>query len=118
MLLAMELSSEKLLIDNIKFIKKQVCYTSVDGPPSECFNVEFQADPPPSQLDLALFNIEFRADPPNQLDLAHEGKPVCHSGQQPRQLSLIQNEQISFQKLMQGMLSWGEKTHCSDQEAT
>ena len=61
---------------------------SVYGPPSE------------------FFNIEFLADPPNQLGLAHEGKPICHSGQQPRQLSLIQNEQLSFQKLIQGMLSW------------
>lgn len=117
MFLAMELSSEKLLIDNIKFIKNKYVIHLLTVLPQN-FLTEFQADLPPNPLDLALFNIEFWADPPNQLDLAHEGKPVCHSGQQPRQLSLIQNEQLSFQKLMQGMLSWGEKTYCSNQEAT
>ena len=81
----MELSSEKLLVDNIKFIKKSILYVCWRS----CLRI--------------LFNIECQADPSNQLDLAHEGKPICHSGQQPRQLSLIRNEQLGFQKLMQGI---------------
>lgn len=57
-------------------------------------------------------NAEFQADPTNQLDLVYEGKPICHSGRQPRQLNLIRNEQLGLQKLMEETLSWGEKT-CS-----
>lgn len=59
-----------------------------------------------------LFNAEFQADPTNQLDLVYKGKPICHSSHQPRQLNLIRNEQLGLQKLMEGTLSWGEKT-CS-----